>query len=202
MGHYVRVENYTEGRSAFLSIVTRHHLKGKDRTELLKRNKRSVMRIQDKDFERVIMIDRHAKGINWGNSMLARYKHYVQGDVVLVLDDDDQFTNFTFMSKLKRIMQEHNPDIIRVKMNHSGNVWPNNNWWNKTDREPKPIGDKGGFSSFIVKNLLWKDLIENSRGGWGGDYRFLKAAWEIREELNIYWWNITLTKTNQQGAGR
>lgn len=200
------VRGYTPHYPPFLSIMTRHYVAGRRRSYFLERNKESVQALVDPDVEQIIMVDHTGHGIQWANSLFGRFKNVPAGQYIFILDDDDQFIDTRVVNDLKRIVAEENsPDIIRVKMQHlkgdgGYHVWPSEKYWGTT--KIARVGDKGGFSSFIVRAEVWRAHIDVAgRGLWGGDYRFLKSVYAEGNLYTTYWWDKIISRTNAIGGG-
>lgn len=188
-----------------LTIVTRHKAGNGARRDLLEHNRRSVERLRDPSVEQLVIVDPKGdgSGIAWANTALGQHKEIVSGSYVMVLDDDDQLVDVDLLVDLRAIIHAHGPDIVRVKMNHDGGrIWPSPAWWG-TWRRSKPIGDKGGFSSFIVRREVWLAHIGAAAGPWGGDHRFLISVHDQVESgaYSVYWHDAVVSRTNQIGGG-
>ena len=103
-----RIKTIPNGTQPFLTIVTRAYKKPR----CLERNIKSIISQTDLDLEQIIIEDKIGQGLAWADQILNEYKHLNTGKYVLVLDDDDEILNKSFVEILKDINNRYDPDII------------------------------------------------------------------------------------------
>jgi len=166
----------------FLSIITRCYLRPKQ----LERCIQSVREQTDQDYEHLFINDEYGSGIFWANTQVFEHRERVNGDWVYVLDDDDYLIDNSFISGLKKIVNNNDVGLIVCKGYIGEPLYPPDDYWKKP-----PIRGTIGSPNFIVK----KDLYLQFADAWvqkkAGDYFFVR---KIYANTKTYWWNKTVFK--------
>ena len=116
------VRRYTDAKGPFLSVVTRHHLRGNDRVRMMDVNRDSIKRFDDPDCEHVILVDDAARGIEYANGMLYAQRGHINGEWIWILDDDEAAVAPGLIGALKAIVEEQKPDVVMVKHDRTFHV--------------------------------------------------------------------------------
>ena len=187
-----------QNKHPFVSFVTRCH----KRPRMLLRCLTSISRQDDPDFENVIIVDEAGIGVVAANALYNKpeNKSRVHGNYVHLIDDDDVICSTDFVSVVKRIAAEHNPDVIIVRVKHpNGSVLPDAPVWMK-----KPIGGHIGGSSVVVRRDVWLQHIHAFGDGkiYGGDLDFVTELFNPRHNLRIYWCNRIMVEVPRQNRGQ
>jgi len=172
----------------FLSVVTRYC----GRVKLLARNKKSLVTQTDPDFEHIIINDIQRKGLYQANKSLAKNKHRVKGQYVLILDDDDYVSDRGFIKHLKNAAKQHKADILLFKMYRKpfSKTLPSKRVWGK-----EPILGEIGSCCFVVRRAIWQKHIHEFGRPRYGDYYFIKALFDAR--YSRYWIDKTMIMVDQ-----
>ena len=176
----------------FLSIVTRHFYK---RPELFKRCCESISQQTDQDFEHIIIKDEISVGSHQANTLFHKNKEKVNGEYVFMLDDDDVLTSGELISDIKKVVVEHQADLIFIKMLAGGQIIPSDEIWMKNEIKEGHIGT----SCVVVKNELWKEHIEKFSAKQTGDFEFIKVI--LKKAQKIVWLDGMYSKTIQVSHG-
>lgn len=176
----------------FLSVVTRSC----GRIRLLARNKRSLAKQFDPDFEHIIITDAEHKGLHEANKSLEQNKHRIKGRYVLILDDDDYISDRSFIKHLKNVAAQHPVDVILFKAYRKpfSDFLPSKRTWGKT-----PVLGEIGSCCFVVKREIWKQFILKFDRSRHGDYYFIKALFDAG--CSTYWVNRVMVMVDKIGGG-
>lgn len=187
----------------FLEIVTRCY----KRPTMLGVNQDSLREQTDPDWVQTLLVDDIGRGINWSHENLASYAPNLVGDYIFLLDDDDMCTCPTLVADLKRIVAEHDPDVIMVKMDHGKAVLPDERSWGD-----EPVYGQIGVSAYIVRREVWQAHAGALVPGWyGSDYSLINsifgnnpamamAPW-VRQP-RIYWHDCIASRVQVQSFGK
>jgi glycosyltransferase involved in cell wall biosynthesis len=173
----------------FLSIVTRCCR----RPVALARNQASLTAQSDPDWEQILIVDDASAGVLMANRSLAEHKRRVSGQYVMILDDDDYLIDSGLVERLRKIVVEHDPDIIMIRMDGPYGILPNQGW------EKEPMLNDIGSPNYVVRSEIWKAHIE-AFDGVPGDYPF--AAELFRHNYTVHWCDVVAVKVPQRGWGR
>ena len=174
----------------FLTIVTRC---SKGRESLLSRNKHSVHCQTDPDLEH-ILIPYAGKTLLEANSSFETITHKIQGQYVFILDDDDYISYTHFVEELKQFTRvNNNPDVIIVKMNRLGTLYPQSQFWQKP-----PVKCHIGSPCFIVKKMAWKAHIPHFAKPSCGDFHFINHLYLLGYDFT--WWDTVIAKVDHIGG--
>lgn len=177
----------------FMSIVTRHFYK---RTEMFKNCCASVSMQKDQDFDHVVIKDMVGIGSAKANRLFCRNKDIVRGEYVFMLDDDDLFTSDEFVGDMKKIVAEHSPGLIFVRMLINEELYPTPVVWKKERLHQNHIGT----SNVVVRNDLWQKHIERFSDSQIGDFLFINSV--FMEKPKIYWQDRLYSKTTRVSHGQ
>lgn len=162
----------------FLTIVTRTC----NRPKALKRNRASVARQSDKDYEHIFLVDQTRHGKLWANQQFYLHRHRVTGDYVFLLDDDDYLVYIDFIKSIRQIVRTHTPHVIMVKMQTHAHIFPKPDVWKK-----HIIMGSIGTSCFCVSNPVYQRHIKAFGRTSCGDYHFIKEV--FNHNYKIYWFD-------------
>lgn len=178
----------------FISIITRHFVR---RPSMIEENKKSIEKQLDNDYEHMIIEDEIGIGVPLANGLLWRNKDRIKGDYVIILDDDNIFETDDFISDMKVIAAEHNPDVIFIKKIANDIVFPRESSWNTGNIAIAEIDT----SCFVIKNSLWQRYISYFfNGGLCGDFTFISKIME-EPEIKVFWQDKIYTKALRISGG-
>ena len=187
----------------FLEVLTRVY----KRPQLLAINVESLRHQTDGDWTQTYLVDNVGRGINWSHENMAAHAPHLVGDLVWILDDDDMCTCPTLVADLKRIVAEHDPDVIMVRMDHGKAVLPGDDTWGD-----EPVYGQIGCSAYIVRRSVWQAHAGALVPGWyGSDYSLINsifgnnpamamAPW-VRQP-RIYWHDCIASRVQVQSFGK
>ena len=197
------IRRYTDAKKPFLSVVTRHHLRGNDRVRMLDINLVSIKQFGDPDCEHVILVDDAARGIEFANGMFAAQKQHLSGEWIWILDDDEAAVAPGLVGALKAVVEEHKPDVVMVKHDRSFHVpnliMPTKAVWG-TD-PLTPIEGRQQSGCFIVRRAVFNRHVKAFAGSWGGDFRFLSAMAKREPAYEIAWLDLVASKVLRVSGG-
>ena len=176
----------------FLSIVTRCY----KRPTLLARNISSVQQQRDQDLEHIFIIDEIGIGVGAANQSLALNAHLINGEWVLILDDDDILVYDNYVHNLKVIVERYKADVVISKMRwHLGVEKPEKRWWKRP-----PVDGHIGSPCFAVRREVWLKHIHTFGTLRGGDFYFIRTLWDAG--YRFHWWKEVTAEILQIGTGR
>lgn len=171
----------------FLTVITRTVAR---RGELLARNQKSLAEQVDPDYQQLVIMDEDERGVNWANGMMAsRAWGDIQGDYVMVLDDDDELANPRVIHYLKA--HNYGQDLYIVRMDHGPRgILPS----------PGAEIKKGGIgcSGVIPKRELFLKAVKHYRPAYDGDYDYIQACLDLAWGVTRL--NYVASKVMQIGA--
>ena len=155
----------------FLSVVTRSC----GRAKMLARAKKSLATQTDPDYEHIVIVDKVGRGLHEANKSLAKNKHKIRGQYVLILDDDDYISDRSFIKHLKNVVSQHKVDIILFKAYRKpfSKTLPSKRVWGKG-----PLLGEIGSCCFVVKRAIWQKHIHEFGRPKHGDYHFIKILFD------------------------
>ena len=188
----------------FITFVVRHHA---GRPTFLQENRESLEMQTDPDWNRLVITDTVGYKIWGADKVLWFTREFVTGDYVMVLDDDDRLLDSEFVAKMKKIAEEHDPDVIAFKF-----WWPVG--WRKIEYLPddrywgkRPVRGHWGSCCHIVKRELWQKYIRwfgwnpsQDAGARGGDFWFIQKLWD--ESSKFYFHDEIMGEVQEIGNGR
>lgn len=187
----------------FLEVLTRIY----KRPQMLAINVESLRHQTDGDWVQTFLVDNVGRGINWSHENMAAHAPNLVGDLVWILDDDDMCTCSTLVADLKRIVAEHDPDVIMLKMNHGKAVLPDDETWGDG-----PVCGHIGCSAYVVKREVWQAHAGAMVPGWyGSDYSLINSIFGNNPAMGlapwvkqprIYWHDCVASLVQQQSFGQ
>lgn len=173
----INKETFVSKPNPFLTVMTRCY----SRPAYLYLNKASLLIQKDKDYEQHLLIDEIGQGIEGANKFLEHSKELVNGKYVFILDDDNAITYDGFISDLKKIDIEHDPDIIFFKKKQIIEYPTYKSW------EKHPVVDHIDTSCFCVKKELYLKHIHNFSIPRKGDYGFISKVYKSTK--TVFWFD-------------
>jgi hypothetical protein len=138
----------------------------------LKVNQASLRNQSDPDYEQVLLVDEIGRGIEWAHTNMTTACPQINGDYILVLDDDDQIVVNTCIAELKQAAQT-GADVIMLKMEIvPGFVVPEDDYFRAA-----PVVGHIGMSCFVVKRDLWITNVSHFKPVYHGDFTFISAVY-------------------------
>ena len=130
------------------------------------------------------------------NSSLSDYSDKLTGAYVWILDDDDLLIYPELVDDLKRIVEEHNPQVIFVKMNHGPlGILPDDNHW-----QTPPQEGYIGVSAYVVERQLWQAHASAfASGRYQSDFDFINSVW--RAGPKVYWHDVVASRVQRISNG-
>jgi glycosyltransferase involved in cell wall biosynthesis len=178
--------------SPFLSIVTRHM---PSRPGLFAECCRSLRDQADQDFEHVVLVDHVGRGVQWANGQFARHRYAVNGDYVLILDDDDALTTPHAVEALRAGVADSQADLIVFRADHANlGILPDAAVWSE-----KPLYGHIGSCDFITRREVWQRHVDAFAKPVGGDYSFLSELW--RCGYHVHWLDCLLARVQRISRG-
>ncbi len=187
----------------FLEILTRVYR----RPQLLAINVESLRHQTDDDWQQTYLVDNVGRGINWSCVNMAAHAPDLVGDWIWILDDDDMCTCPTLVADLKRIVAEHDPDVIMVRMDHGPTVLPDARSWGD-----EPIHGQIGVSAYIVRRSVWQAHAGALVPGWyGSDYSLINSIFGNNPAMamapwvrppKVYWHDCIASRVQVQSFGK
>lgn len=187
----------------FLEVLTRVY----KRPQMLAINVESLRHQTDDDWTQTYLVDNVGRGINWSHENMAAYAPRLVGEWVWIVDDDDMCTCPTLVADLKRIVAEHDPDVIMLKMDHGRAVLPDAETWGDG-----PVCGHIGCSAYVVKRELWQEHAGAMVPGWyGSDFSLINSIFGNNPAMGlapwikqprIYWHDCVASRVQQQSFGQ
>lgn len=176
----------------FLTVITRTI---PSRTAMLRKNIDSLTMQTDPDYQQLVLKDNQRRGVDWANGRMAeRDWSDIEGDYVLVLDDDDLMIENSLIERMKESHTLPRPDLFILRMDHGPlGILPNDENW-----ECEPMRACQGCSSVIPSRELFKRAVKHYAPQYDGDFDFVKACYDFSEKT--YWLDIVATRVQQIGA--
>ena len=183
-----------DGGMAFLEVITRTF---NQRPRMLARNVASLHGLTDADWMQTILVDEQGRGVAWAQENMANYSTQLQGRYIWILDDDDMCIRRTLLSELKTIAEDHDPDVIMVRMDHKERgILPDRAHW-----EAPPVHGFIGCSAYIVKRDVWQGHAGAFiPGTYYSDFTFIQSIFESGQR--IYWHDVIASQVQAIGLGR
>jgi len=128
----------------------------------------------------MLIKDNVGRGLFWANSQIHEIRQSVKGEYVYVLDDDDCLIYKNFISDLKKIHKELNPDIVIVKGYIGGKLYPPQEYWGKNVAVRGTIGSP----NFVVSNKIYQNLSNHWCQPRAGDYFFISKAFKVASKVH------------------
>ncbi len=171
----------------FLTVITRHIPR---RNEMMSLNIASLANQSDPDYQHLIIVDEQERGVAWANGMMAKRDWSdVEGDYVMILDDDDCLHEEAI--ELLKEAAENTPDLIIVRMDHGdrGVLPPAGEF---------PVRGLIGCSAVIPRRDVFLMAVKSYTANYDGDYDYARACWDVATNVSIKDWIIS--EVQQIGA--
>jgi len=151
---------------------------------------------QSLTVQHLIVRDEVGIGIDGMYAAVAGHVGEVEGEYVLILNDDNVFADDEFVADLEdEVDFADEPQVVVYRIDHVGRELPDEEHWG---REPEC-----GFidcANFAVRRDVWV----RHAGDWGrryeGDFDFIHRLW--REKYSFHWWDRLGVVVPQVGRGR
>lgn len=156
--------------------------------------KQSVKDQTDQDCQHFTMVDDKGIGIGGQYTLYWQIAHYLLGEYIFVLCDDDLLVDPDFVGDMKRIAQLHKPDVIMVRWQYGDRILPDGGVW-----ENEPKHGHIGLSNWVVRGDVWRANAQHYANRYDGDFSFIAAIW-VGVKDRIYWHDEIVIAT-QDGRG-
>ncbi len=166
----------------FLTILTRVHPKRREMTFATN----SVLDQTDQDLQHLLIYDPTENGIGFpgANALLANVVG-IEGQYVMVLDDDDVLTNANFVATMKRAAGKHSPDAIFIRADYGGRVLPPDDEFNQR----LVVRGKIGSSCVLASRQLYEACSHKWRTPtYAADYFYLDEV--AKRSIKPLWLNV------------
>lgn len=180
---------------AFLSIVTRHR---PERANMLELNKASVWMQSDPDVQHIIAVDTHSEK-DWrrAHQMLVNAAADVEGQYVLILDDDDALINGRAVSLLKEATHDRPAVVIWRAWHGDLGILPDDAHWQR-----RPELGHIGACGFVLRADVYHDVLmemqdEGYEGRYANDYDIVTRAYD---KGRTAWLDKLMTWAMQRGG--
>lgn len=136
-------------------------------------------------------MDEYQRGVEFANGQMAlRNWKDVEGEYVLILDDDDVLNDPDLIGKLKTFPA---PDLFMVRMHHGPwGILPAETWENAPQR------GRQGCSCVIPSRALFLEAVKAYKPKYDGDFDFVAACYDRAE--TVVWLDTVATRVQQVGA--
>lgn len=166
----------------FLTILTRCH---PGRPECLKRNIEFVKNQTDNDIQHLLLKPKvepkgkpRDKAIAVGE-LIYKASPYINGKYVLQIDDDDMPASSDFVEKIRKIVENDDPDMIIFKCQLGNVVLPDDEHWNEQKLEMAKIAGP----NILVKT----EIYEKAKSKWlvpvyESDYLYIEECAKLSKK--------------------
>lgn len=185
--------------SPFLTIVTGVYR----RPTMLARCVASVEAQDDPDWEHILLVDESDYGIDGFHARLGAEQDRYHGRYIHLLPDDDMLIVPDFVSGLKRICAEHDPDIVMAKADKLElGIMPDEFSWRGI-----PALGHVDMLNYVVRAEVWKAYSASfdkrihpyHNGQHAGDFTFI---WDVFQgEHTVYWWDRIVARSQRISRG-
>jgi hypothetical protein len=175
----------------FLSVVTRTHPKPVDYLAL---NEESLREQLDPDYEQIVLRDEVGRGLAWANRQFYEHRFAVEGDYVLMLDDDNVLATPHAVTILKAVTWDKPEAVIfKAEVGPHG-ILPTSFAWGQR----RAIAWQIDGHCVIVRREVWQAYIHEFCVDVRGDAAFLGAL--TAAGLRIEWLNAVLVRALRVGS--
>jgi hypothetical protein len=175
----------------FLSVITRTHPKPVDYLAL---NEQSLREQLDPDYEQTVIRDEVGRGLAWANRQFYEHRYDVDGDYVIMLDDDNVLATPHAITLLKAVTWDYpNAVIFKADVGPHG-ILPTSLAW--TQR--RAIAWQIDGHCVVVRRDTWIEYIHEFNCDIRGDAAFLAAL--TAADLRIEWLNAVLVRALRVGS--
>ena len=173
----------------FLTVVTRTIPR---RYDMLVANKQSLREQSDQDYQHLVISDYVGVGVAYANGEMAtRDWSGIEGDYVMVLDDDDILSGPDVIKRLKEALVIMPVDLLIVRMDQGPHgILP-------SPGEPIKRG-RIGCSAVIPSRLLFLEAVKSYTPRYDGDYDYISAC--VEKSTVLYRFDFVASKVTQVGA--
>lgn len=177
----------------FLEILTRHMT---SRPSMLAINQVSLKTQTAADWCQTLLIDTDCQGVGASYVALARYAPKLTGRYVWILDDDDFCVRPSLVEELKAIVDEHDPDVIMMRMDHGPlGVKPEDDFWQRP-----VVPGRVGCSAFVVRREIWQRYAHAFLpGSYQSDYWFIASI--FADSPKVYWFDCIASRVQRVSYG-
>lgn len=139
-------------------------------------------------------MDEYQRGVEYANGQMSvRDWSDVQGEYVMILDDDDVMADDELITKLKFNAYDGLVDLFVVRMDHGPwGILPAETW------ESAPQRGKQGCSSVIPSRDLFLQAVKSYTPKYDGDFDFVKACYDLSQTPSFL--DTVATRVQQIGA--
>jgi len=163
---------------------------------MLARNKTSIAGQTSTDWVQTLLIDEVGRGVGWSYGNMGRYAPNIVGRYVWILDDDDECICRTLVDDLRRIVEEHDPDVIMMRMDHGPRgILPDSRHWQAAIE----LGFIG-VSAIVVRRELWQKYAPVMAGEkYSSDFDFIQAI--LADTQRVVWHDCIASRVQQISMG-
>lgn len=173
-----------------LEIITRCYR----RPNLLRFNQMSLDALDGDDWMQTLLVDSIGRGVGWSYANMAAFASQLTGEYIWILDDDDCCIYPNLLNDLHKIVDDCQPEVIWIRMDHGGGrILPGNSW------NQKPILGDIGVSAFIVRRDIWQMNVNHFQNDYCGDYHFANAIWSNTSKQ--VWLDIVASRVQRISVG-
>ena len=163
----------------------------------------SMDALYDQDLEQIFAVDSIGRGLLWANHSPHCYRELVTGKYVYLMDDDFHIDDQDFIGFLKRVAQQHNPDIIVFRVYRVNRYLPMPVNWRSLLVGGMPARGKFSGDCFVVRREVWQNHIRAFGNLPAGNWHFATALWNNTPRSRIVFVNHTVARyKGRRGNGR
>ena len=163
---------------------------------MLARNKASLARQTDPDYEVILIVDDVGRGVPWANKQLAAVAPRIKGRYVFVLDDDDEIVDDTLIMSVKLCVGATGADLIIHKMDHGpAGIFPDAEYWGK-----RPVLGHFGMSAAVMSASLYRTAITKIQERRAGDIYYYQALYD--HATRIEWEDRVISRVQRISWGK
>jgi len=178
-----------------LCIVTRCH---PNRPNMLKACEESLKNQTVDDYTHLLIKDEKGYGVVGANKALHTAEP-INGQYVMVLDDDDFLIDPHFVEEFKKLVSEDKPDVVVFK----GIISPHGFFPSDCLWEKPPVKGRIGSFCFAVSREFWVKYIEFWKPSDGctvmADFTFIQECYKNAEK--VVWMDRVVSSTQKGASG-
>ena len=147
------------------------------------------------DYQHLLICDDVCAGVEAANGAMAtRDWADVQGDYVMVLDDDDVLNDTDIIELLQNAIKQYRVDLLGVRMDHGPlGVLPPDDLW-----PGEPVRGRVGCSAVVPCRALFVEAVKAYKPQHDGDFDYVDACYSLAE--SVTWLDLVASKVTQIGA--
>lgn len=150
------------------------------------------------NVQHLIVEDKQRRGVAWAQQNLRTLSPLLQGDYVMLLDDDDFLIDDKFVEILEKVTAD-SPEVVIVKMNMGdGRILPHWMDWLLVGSRPEHSGIAA--SCFIVRRDVWNEHVNDFAAKYDGDFAFIEAVYRCGHPFA--WWDRCVSRVGEISHGR